>query len=151
MDSKRIFVKNIESQLKISEMQWNEVTQEDLNVIKLPPNWKYAKENEQILILFRLQDVISLVREVYQSSSLSKSKSLSFRKSQFVLKTMLKSMFPNEGNIVLLINNDIVDVLEDYRHPDITTKGGQHFELDFFYPKLKIAFEYQVPYFYIIH
>jgi hypothetical protein len=35
-------------------------------------------------------------------------------------------------------------VLEDYRHPDIVTSPGNPLELDFFYPQLNIAVEYQV-------
>jgi hypothetical protein len=34
-------------------------------------------------------------------------------------------------------------VLEDYRHPDIVTAAGKPFELDYFYPRLKLAFEFQ--------
>ena len=37
-----------------------------------------------------------------------------------------------------------VEVLEEYRHPDIVTSSGGSLELDFFYPELKIAVEYQV-------
>ena len=36
-----------------------------------------------------------------------------------------------------------VEVLEDYRHPDIVISSFA-LELDFFYPKLNIAFEFQV-------
>jgi hypothetical protein len=36
-----------------------------------------------------------------------------------------------------------VEILEDYRHPDIIT-DGKRLELDLFYPQLKLAVEYQV-------
>jgi hypothetical protein len=35
-------------------------------------------------------------------------------------------------------------VLEEYKHPDIITSNGKPLELDFFYPQLNIAFEFQV-------
>jgi hypothetical protein len=35
-------------------------------------------------------------------------------------------------------------VLEEYRHPDIISIAGIPLQLDFFYPQLNIAFEYQV-------
>jgi hypothetical protein len=35
-------------------------------------------------------------------------------------------------------------VLEEYRHPDIVAQAAIPLELDFFYPRLNIAFEYQV-------
>lgn len=54
------------------------------------------------------------------------------KKSQIVLKNMLKSIFPNE------------EVLEEYRHPDIVTSSGAPLEFDLFYPKLNLAIEYQV-------
>ena len=59
---------------------------------------------------------------VFAQSGLSK-------KSQYILKECLDVLF-NRGNSVLL---------EEYKHPDIT-----NLELDYFYPELKIAFEYQV-------
>jgi hypothetical protein len=38
----------------------------------------------------------------------------------------------------------LLEVLEEYRHPDIAALTGNPLELDFFYPRLNIAFEYQV-------
>jgi hypothetical protein len=38
----------------------------------------------------------------------------------------------------------LVEVLEEYRHPQIVSAAGHFLELDFFYPKLNIAFEFQV-------
>jgi hypothetical protein len=37
-----------------------------------------------------------------------------------------------------------LEVFEEYKHPDIVSHSGIPLELDFFYPKLNIAFEYQV-------
>lgn len=47
--------------------------------------------------LFRLSDVWNLVREVYQSEVIVKSKSALYKKSQHLLHSMLKKMFPQEG------------------------------------------------------
>jgi hypothetical protein len=38
----------------------------------------------------------------------------------------------------------IVEVLEEYKHPDITTPSGKSLELDYFIPKFNIGVEYQV-------
>lgn len=35
-------------------------------------------------------------------------------------------------------------ILEEYKHPDIVNPVGYNIELDFFYPKLNLAIEYQV-------
>jgi hypothetical protein len=36
------------------------------------------------------------------------------------------------------------DVFEEYKHPDIQSAQGGPLELDYFYPQLKLAVEYQV-------
>ena len=54
---------------------------------------------------------------------------LSGKKAQYVLKECLKIIFPFENNVLL----------EEYKHPEIT-----NLELDYFYPHLNLAFEYQV-------
>jgi hypothetical protein len=33
--------------------------------------------------------------------------------------------------------------LEEYKHPDIITASGRPLELDFFFPHINLAFEYQ--------
>ena len=65
-----------------NESDWNNINQEDLQGIKLPPYW-------------RLSNLLELVRDVYKSNT--KSNALNNRKSQFLLKSMLSTMFPNEG------------------------------------------------------
>jgi hypothetical protein len=37
-----------------------------------------------------------------------------------------------------------VEVFEEFRHPEILSSSGNPVELDYFYPKLKLAIEYQV-------
>jgi hypothetical protein len=59
-------------------------------------------------------------------------KSKFHKKSQYVLKAMLKTMFPKEA------------VLEEYKHPDLLVSTGYPLELDFFYPQINVAIEYQV-------
>jgi hypothetical protein len=77
--------------------------------------------------------------------NLNKSKSVSQKKSQQLLKTILKSIFPKEGKNRLFVSDAwIVEVLEEYHHPDIKNSGNFSFELDLFFPYLNIAFEYQV-------
>jgi hypothetical protein len=71
---------------------------------------------------------MSLVNEVYNV----KSKGALHKKSQHLVKTMLQILFPNE------------DVFEEYNHPDLVSSNGYILELDFFYPKLNMALEYQV-------
>jgi hypothetical protein len=34
--------------------------------------------------------------------------------------------------------------MEEYKHIDMTTEASYPLELDFYYPRLKLAFEYQV-------
>ena len=61
-----------------------------------------------------------------------KSKSPFHKKSQHLMKAMLKLIFP------------LNDILEEYKHPKAIGKSGNRLELDIFYPQLNIAFEYQV-------
>ena len=37
-----------------------------------------------------------------------------------------------------------VEFFEEYRDPDISSSSGKPLELDFFYPQLKLALEFQV-------
>lgn len=93
------FVKYLEKQLNIqNENEWNNVSASQLQDIRLPPKWKYVSyffihSNIQI----RLKDVLTLVREVYTTSSILKYKTANYKKGQFSLQTMLKTIFPSEG------------------------------------------------------
>jgi hypothetical protein len=49
-----------------------------------------------------------------------------------MLKSALQGIFPKE------------EVFEEYKHPDIVSPMGHKLELDYFYPHLKLALEYQV-------
>ncbi len=60
------------------------------------------------------------------------NKNKSHKKSQKILKAMLKTIFPSEA------------VFEAYKHPDMSSSAGYPLELDFYYPKINLAFEYQV-------
>lgn len=46
--------------------------------------------------------------------------------------------------MIFLLLIEFLEVLEEYRHPDIVAPSGIPLQLDFFYPRLKLAFEYQV-------
>ena len=95
-----------------------------------------------IYIHNRLKEVLPIVNAVYPDANfeLPKIKSNYVKRTQELLKTMLKTMFPEKGKnnkkLSILIYSDI---LEEYQHPDISKK-----ELDLFLPELKLAFEYQV-------
>jgi hypothetical protein len=83
--------------------------------------------------------------ELNQDFFTEKSKNAHYKKSQSVLKLMLNNLFSQEGkvfNFIFCLSCNVV-VVEEYRHPDIVS-GGHPLELDFFYPQLKIAVEYQV-------
>jgi hypothetical protein len=85
------YVKYLEEQLGIErELEWNNVASTELQNLRLPPKW-------------RLFDVLSLVREVYNSPDIMKSKTNSYKKTQFVLQSMLKSIFPREGTFIEII------------------------------------------------
>jgi hypothetical protein len=63
-----------------------------------PPNGSKNPYFEYKIHIVRLVDVISLVREVYQSLNILKYKTNSYKKSQLKLKSMLKRIFSTEGN-----------------------------------------------------
>lgn len=89
----------------------------------------------------RRMSLVNLLSTVYPDQFI-KPKSLN-KKTQNIIKAMLKSLFPGQGNWVAYVCL-LVEVLEEYRHPDIVTPSGAPLELDFFYPQLKVAVEYQV-------
>jgi hypothetical protein len=49
-------------------------------------------------LLIRLQEVLYLVQEVYNTSEIFSSKSPFSKKTQATLKSVLKSIFPKNGN-----------------------------------------------------
>ena len=73
--------------------------------IKLPPHWMYLYNNVYCykLTYFRLTDVTSFVREVYQSTIIVKSRSGAYKKAQSNLKLVLKSLFPNDGKLTTML------------------------------------------------
>jgi hypothetical protein len=82
----------------VQESDWLNVTKERLKDVRLPPQWTYVLFQMSICsFVIRLTDVLYLVQEVYQSSKIPKSKSASYKKAQFTLKSMLKTIFPREG------------------------------------------------------
>jgi hypothetical protein len=92
--------------------------------------------------------MLSLLAKVYPEhdwEATPKSVTASGKKSQFLLKSALKALFPKEGS--LSFESKIIlftEILDEYKHPDIVSPSGRNLELDFFYPRLNIAFEYQV-------
>jgi hypothetical protein len=85
-----------------------------------------------------------LVEEVYNVDK-ALSKSVFNKKAQATLKSTLKSIFPNNGNCIYSLPIYMsTEVLEEYKHPDITVTSGRTLELDFFYPQLNLAIELQV-------
>jgi hypothetical protein len=60
----------------------------------------------------------------------TKTKSPFHKKSQSLLKIALQNIFQ-------------LEMLEDYRHPEIVNASGFPLELDFFFPHINLAFEYQ--------
>jgi hypothetical protein len=91
------------------------------------------------------QLLTQLYPEFRWNFNLNESKSLHYKKSQFLLKTMLKTIFPHQGKFIFVtVTLPQKEVFFDYKHPDIVTHAGYPLELDFFYPQLQIAVEYQV-------
>ena len=81
---------------------------------------------------FTLPIMMELIKSRYPEINLQKITSLRFKKSQFLLYNMLQRIFPNQ------------EILQEFRHPQITNEKGQTLELDIFLPQLQIAIEYQV-------
>ena len=50
----------------------------------------------------------------------------------------------NKIHISCVFNLLIIEVVEDYRHPEIVMSSGYPLEIDYFFPNLNLAFEYQV-------
>jgi hypothetical protein len=93
---------------------------------------------------FSLSHVLAIGYPEYDSKI--KTTTYLYKKSQSLLKSMLNAMFAQEGSSFTGCSPSptFLEALEEYRHPDILTSSGYPLELDLFYPKLKIAVEYQV-------
>ena len=81
----------------------------------------------------RLSDVMRMVKLFYPELNMKyfeDGNSLGSKKSQYTLKSMITTLFPNN------------EIVEEYRHADL-----DNLEFDYYIPDLKIAFEYQVIFF----
>lgn len=85
------------------ENEWTKITKERLKEVIIPPNWKYELTKYNFKLLFSLADVLYLVREVKQTNVILKSKSASYKKAQFIIKSFLRKLFPQEGNNIYII------------------------------------------------
>ena len=106
--------------------------------IKQTSDWYRITKNQiREVIHLNLSTVMSIVKNFYPELNLKNfefGKSLTAKKSQYTLKSMINELFPNE------------EILEDYRHADL-----DYLELDYYLPNLKLAFEYQVINFYFLY
>jgi hypothetical protein len=91
-----------------------------------------------------LMQLLSFAYPEHQWEFSRKSMGSYYKKSQYLLKVCLKTLFPQEGEFPILAMLTYIEILEEYRHPDIEMDSRQFLALDFFYPKYKLAFEYQV-------
>ena len=87
-----------------------------------------AKELKKILTI-DVQTAMKIVKIFYPDLSL---KNLSFgntltKKPQYILKSLLQELFPNEK------------IIEEYKFNDL-----DNLQLDYYFPDLKLAFQYQV-------
>jgi hypothetical protein len=90
------YLKETENSLGIKNLQdWGNVTRENLIRLKMPPDWRYYKLFLFFLIL-SLRDLLDFVQEMYPNLNF-KSKSLFYKKTQFLLKSRLHEIFPSEG------------------------------------------------------
>jgi hypothetical protein len=97
------------------------------------------------LLRFAGSSFSQLLTIAYPNHNWEQDKNIFHKKTQLLLKSMLKIIFPQQGQknyfFMFLI---FVEVLEEYRHPDILTSLGTPLELDYFYPQYNLAFEFQV-------
>jgi hypothetical protein len=114
-----------------SELSYNFLTFQD--IIELG--------GRTLLDNFSLSEILSLVNPQVE---ISQQSSPFYKKTQETIKAMLKTMFPQDGKISPFFVNFFVEVLQEYRHPDLKSTSGFPLELDFFFPKYNLAIEYQV-------
>ena len=82
------------------------------------------------IISINLSDAMKIVKKYYNDLDMNYftfGNSLKTKKSQYLLKSFLQDLFPQQ------------EIIEEYRHSDL-----DNLELDYYLPNLKLAFEYQV-------
>ena len=115
--SQKDFVEYLEKKFNIKETSdWYLISTEQLNKV----------------ISMKLSDAMSIVKQYYpmleiKNFEFKAGNTMKTKKSQYILKSMIKSLFPHQ------------EILEDYRSVDL-----DYLELDYYLPNLKLAFEYQV-------
>lgn len=77
-------------------------------------------------------EFMAIVKDYFPELNLDAFKNLGLKKTQANLYSVLHYLFPSE------------EILEEYKHPDLVLPNGEMFELDFYVPLYKLAFEYQV-------
>jgi hypothetical protein len=88
------------------------------------------------------------MEDAFNSHPESAKRNSYYRKtSQEHLYKQLHKLFPEEGNSMFWhIFNFFIEIIEEYKHPKIISNKGHNLELDFYFPRLNLAFEYQVMY-----
>ena len=99
--------------------------------IKQTSDW-YLVTSKQLreIVSIDLSTLMNIVRNIYPDinpKNIQFGSNLKLKKSQYILKSMIHELFPNQ------------EIMEDYRHVDL-----DNLELDYYLPDLKLAFEYQV-------
>ena len=114
---------------KYHQKQFVEYLEKKLN-IKKTSDWYLITYNQiQEIIKMKLTDVMNIVKLYYPDLNLKQFKDgnpLGSKKSQYILKSMLQTLFPEQ------------EIVEEYRHSSLS-----NLELDYYLPQLKLAFEYQ--------
>ena len=99
--------------------------------IKETSDWYNITSNRVMeVISMKVSDVMEIVKKFYPDLNMKLfhfSNPLGSKKSQYTLKSMLLSLFPNQ------------EIIEEYRHADL-----ENLEIDYYLPHLKLGFEYQV-------
>ncbi len=92
---------------------------------------------------FPFKEILEADGASISSNLVGRSKNLR-RTTQSMLGRDLRIMFPEEGEFfILLFYLNILEICEEFKHPEITG-NFKTLELDFFFPRLNLAFEYQV-------
>jgi hypothetical protein len=151
LENQQKFMNWASKELKIHEMaDWNKVstTVSSLFCAFSPFQDLSAMGGRALLVKYGFS-LTRLLKQVFPKHEWPSDKPLNAKgkKSQYLLTKALNAMFPEEGKRSLLLHirfTVYIEVLEEYRHPDIVSQTGNLLELDYFYPKLNLAVEYQV-------